>query len=93
MLSTIFLIAFLALLFSAFWFSKTSKEVPKSWYEWKIEFRYQYVGIVGLIEDFIYRSQDQVGKWFPPHFRYLNKHFNQTCLMFTFQSFINSPAV
>ncbi|KAI8123964.1 hypothetical protein FF38_08717 [Lucilia cuprina] len=60
MFFAIFFIAFLALLFCAFWFAKTSKEVPKSWYEWKMEFRYQYLGIIGLIEDFRHRPRDRV---------------------------------
>lgn len=62
MLSTLLLIAFLALIFSAFWFARTSPELPKSWYEWKMEFRYQYLGIIGLVEDFTHRSNDKVGK-------------------------------
>ncbi|KAM7342257.1 polyprenol dehydrogenase [Cochliomyia hominivorax] len=60
MFSTLLLIAFLGLIVCAFWFAKTSKEVPKSWYEWKMEFRYQYLGIIGLIEDFTYRAKDKV---------------------------------
>ena len=61
MIAALIYLAVLTLLFCMFWFSKTSKEVPKSWYEWKMEFRYQYLGIAGLIEDFTYRSKDKVG--------------------------------
>ncbi|XP_055919607.1 retinol dehydrogenase 12 [Eupeodes corollae] len=47
-------------LFVMFYFFKTSKEMPKNWYEWKTEFRFQYVGAVGLVHDLIYASRDKV---------------------------------
>lgn len=53
----------IGLLLCAFLFSKTTKECPKSWYEWKTEFRYQYLGIVGLIHDAQYAARDRVGRY------------------------------
>lgn len=48
-------------LLCGFIFTKTTKGIPKSWFEWKTEFRYQYLGIVGLIHDAQYASRDRVG--------------------------------
>ncbi|XP_037888082.1 dehydrogenase/reductase SDR family member on chromosome X [Glossina fuscipes] len=59
-LTVIIWLILLCLIFCAFWFSKTTRDIPKSWYEWKMEFRFQYVGIVGLIDDFIYRCNNKV---------------------------------
>lgn len=56
----ILLVTVLVLLFVMFYFFKTSKVMPKNWYEWKTELRFQYVGVLGLIHDFIYASRDKV---------------------------------
>ncbi|XP_075165695.1 polyprenol dehydrogenase [Haematobia irritans] len=51
MFFTILFTTLFVLLAVAFWFTRTTKELPKTWYEWKTEFRYQYIGILGLIDD------------------------------------------
>lgn len=56
-------------LLCSFIFTKTTKGIPKSWFEWKTEFRYQYLGIVGLIHDAQYASRDRVGMYI---YNYLN---------------------
>ncbi|XP_067633477.1 retinol dehydrogenase 12 [Eurosta solidaginis] len=60
MLGLIITMLMLALLFASFYFAKTSKEMPKNWYELKMELLFQYIGITGLIQDAIYRSRDRV---------------------------------
>ncbi|XP_018791874.1 PREDICTED: dehydrogenase/reductase SDR family member on chromosome X [Bactrocera latifrons] len=62
---TCFIIIFV-ILFCGFYFAKTSKEMPKNWYELKTELRYQYIGLVGLIHDFTYRSRDRVALYKQP---------------------------
>ncbi|KAH8403999.1 hypothetical protein KR215_007784 [Drosophila sulfurigaster] len=59
MLLILTLIIFGLLVFG-FLITKTTKEVPKSWFEWKTEFKYQYLGMVGLIHDWQYTSRDRV---------------------------------
>lgn len=49
---------------AAFYFFKTSKEMPKTWYEWKTELRFQYIGIVGLTQDHFFRYRNKVGACF-----------------------------
>ncbi|XP_030375253.1 dehydrogenase/reductase SDR family member on chromosome X [Scaptodrosophila lebanonensis] len=66
MLGTLFTLALLALMLCGFIFSKTTKGIPKSWYEWKTEFRYQYMGIVGLIHDAQYAKRDRVALYKQP---------------------------
>ncbi|XP_016995031.1 polyprenol dehydrogenase [Drosophila takahashii] len=66
MLGTLLWIFFVGLLLCAFLFSKTTKEVPKSWFEWKTEFRYQYLGIVGLVHDAHYAARDRVALYKQP---------------------------
>uniref|UniRef100_A0A1I8M3F6 Short chain dehydrogenase n=1 Tax=Musca domestica TaxID=7370 RepID=A0A1I8M3F6_MUSDO len=51
----------------AFWFTKTTKEMPKTWYEWKTEFRYQYIGMTSLMDDFKYRSVDRIELYKQPN--------------------------
>lgn len=63
MLGALLSLFFIGLLLCAFLFSKTTKEFPKSWFEWKTEFRYQYLGIVGLIHDAQHAARDRVGKY------------------------------
>ncbi|KRG05001.1 dehydrogenase/reductase SDR family member on chromosome X isoform X2 [Drosophila mojavensis] len=53
-------------LLCSFIFTKTTKGIPKSWFEWKTEFRYQYLGIVGLIHDAQYASRDRVALYKQP---------------------------
>ena len=45
-----------------FYFFKSSKEMPKNWYEWKTEFRLQYVGITGLVQDIILKERNHIGE-------------------------------
>lgn len=59
--SMIILLTPLALL--GFWFSRTTKELPRTWPEWKMEFTYQYIGMVALIDDFLRKPYDKVGKF------------------------------
>ncbi|EDW73743.1 uncharacterized protein Dwil_GK19530 [Drosophila willistoni] len=66
MFFAIFWLLFIALLLAAFLFSKTTKEFPKSWFEWKTEFRYQYLGIIGLIHDAQYAARDRVALYKQP---------------------------
>ncbi|EDW02136.1 dehydrogenase/reductase SDR family member on chromosome X [Drosophila grimshawi] len=54
------------LMLCGFIFSKTTKEMPKSWFEWKTEFRYQYLGIIGLVHDAKYASRDRVALYKQP---------------------------
>ncbi|XP_055837573.1 dehydrogenase/reductase SDR family member on chromosome X [Episyrphus balteatus] len=53
-------VVILVSLFVMFYFFKTSKEMPKNWYEWKTELRFQYIGAIGIIHDLIYASRDKV---------------------------------
>lgn len=53
----------LAAISAAFYFFKTSKEMPKTWYEWKTEFRFQYIGMVGVSQDYLYRHRNKVGMY------------------------------
>ncbi|XP_061401753.1 dehydrogenase/reductase SDR family member on chromosome X [Musca vetustissima] len=55
------------LLGCAFWFTKTTKEMPKTWYEWKTEFRYQYIGMTSLFDDFKCRSVDRIELYKQPN--------------------------
>lgn len=48
---------------AAFYFFKTSKEMPKNWYEWKTELRFQYIGMVGLSQDYFYKCRNKVGRF------------------------------
>ncbi|XP_004534582.1 dehydrogenase/reductase SDR family member on chromosome X [Ceratitis capitata] len=66
MLTLVISASSLLLVFCGFYFAKTSKEMPKNWYELKTEIRYQYIGIVGLIHDFMYRSRDRVALYKQP---------------------------
>lgn len=59
-------VTILASIFMMFYFFKTSKEMPKSWYEWKTEFKFQYIGAVGLIHDYIYAYRDKVELYSQP---------------------------
>ncbi|XP_037954910.1 dehydrogenase/reductase SDR family member on chromosome X-like [Teleopsis dalmanni] len=56
----IILLLVLVVIIAGFYFSKTTKDMPKSWYEWKTEFRYQFIGMTGLIHDFSNESNDRV---------------------------------
>uniref|UniRef100_A0A1A9WIU1 Uncharacterized protein n=1 Tax=Glossina brevipalpis TaxID=37001 RepID=A0A1A9WIU1_9MUSC len=66
LLTIIIWLIILIVLFCAFWFSKTTRDIPKSWYEWKMELSFQYVGILGLIDDFMYRSSNKVELYTQP---------------------------
>ncbi|ALC41808.1 CG11200, partial [Drosophila busckii] len=56
----------LAVAVYGFLISKTTKEMPKTWFEWKTEFRYQYLGIVGLWHDGHYAARDRVALYSQP---------------------------
>ncbi|XP_030558608.1 dehydrogenase/reductase SDR family member on chromosome X isoform X2 [Drosophila novamexicana] len=60
MLTMLILLFVIGIVVCGFIFSKTTKGIPKSWFEWKTEFRYQYLGIVGLLHDARYASRDRV---------------------------------
>jgi hypothetical protein len=45
-----------------FYFSKSSKEMPKNWKEFVIECKVQYCGISGVIEDIILRRRNRIGE-------------------------------
>ncbi|XP_053962188.1 dehydrogenase/reductase SDR family member on chromosome X [Anastrepha ludens] len=66
MVTLIITLLSLLFVFCGFYFAKTSKEMPKNWYELKTELRYQYIGLVGLAHDFIYRSRDRVALYKQP---------------------------
>lgn len=62
-----FLIAlavFVVLLFIAFFFLRTQKDMPKNWEEFVIEFKMQVGGTQALIEDTFLRYKNKVGKYF-----------------------------
>lgn len=60
-ITTMFL--FIAVLgLAAFFFSRSSKELPKNWSQLKAEISWQYVGIRGLIEDYWLRKHNHDGK-------------------------------
>ena len=47
----------------AFFFTRSSKKLPKNFAELKSEFLWQVIGIYGLVGDFLYRSRNHVGKF------------------------------
>ncbi|KAM8712072.1 hypothetical protein ACLKA7_012574 [Drosophila subpalustris] len=54
------IVVVVGLLVFGFLITKTTKELPKTWLEWKTEFKYQYIGALGLIHDAQYASRDRV---------------------------------
>jgi len=46
----------------AFYFTRSSKEMPKSFSELKSEIYWQYHGMRGLVEDTILKPKNRVGK-------------------------------
>lgn len=46
----------------AFYFTRSSKSMPKSFSELKSEIYWQYHGIRGLVEDTILKSKNRVGE-------------------------------
>lgn len=50
------------LAFAAFFFSRSSKALPKNWSQLKAEISWQYVGVRGLIEDYWLRKHNHDGK-------------------------------
>lgn len=63
-------IILLALAFAAFYLSRSSKEMPKNWRQFKSELLWQYLGIRGLIEDFMLRRNNRISEypWLEPFF-------------------------
>ncbi|XP_055382289.1 dehydrogenase/reductase SDR family member on chromosome X [Condylostylus longicornis] len=59
-LLTFLLYTLLILMILGFYFFRSSKEFPKTWYEWKTEFRFQYMGILGLIQDISLNKKNNV---------------------------------
>lgn len=53
----------IVILFAAFFFSRSSKELPKNWSQLKAEISWQYVGARGLIEDYWLRKHNRDGKY------------------------------
>lgn len=56
----IFLASPLVLAIVGFYFFKSSKEMPKTWFEWKTELRLQAIGVTGLVQDFMLKDRDRV---------------------------------
>lgn len=48
--------------FIAFYMGRSSKEMPKSWRQFKSEILWQYLGVRGLIEDYYLRKNNHVGE-------------------------------
>lgn len=48
--------------FLAFYLARSSKEMPKNWSQFRSEMLWQYLGVRGLIEDYILRKYNRVGK-------------------------------
>lgn len=57
-----FIVACSVVGFLAFYFTRSSKEMPRSWSQLKAEILWQYLGIRGLIEDYYLRNYNQVGE-------------------------------
>lgn len=55
-----------ALLFLVFYLARSSKEMPKSWAQFKAELMYQYMGVRGLIEDMVLQKYNHVGAYTEP---------------------------
>lgn len=55
-------VLFVLLAFAGFYFTRSSKSMPKNFLELKTEIQWQAMGIYGLAEDFIMRSKNKVGK-------------------------------
>lgn len=49
--------------FFAFYFTRSSKEMPKSFSELKSEIYWQYHGIRGLVEDAVLKPNNRVGEY------------------------------
>lgn len=47
--------------FVAFYCSRSSKEMPKNWRQFRSEILWQYLGVRGLIEDYVLRKYNRVG--------------------------------
>lgn len=48
--------------FLAFYFLRSSKEMPKNWRAFVVEMKIQANGTLGLIEDIVLRYRNKVGK-------------------------------
>lgn len=48
--------------FLAFYLSRSSKEMPKNWSQLRSEILWQYLGVRGLIEDYVLRKYNRVGE-------------------------------
>lgn len=57
-----FILTCVGLTFVAFYFTKSSKEMPKNWRQFKSEILWQYLGVRGLIEDYWLRKYNRVGR-------------------------------
>lgn len=56
-------IAMLVVAFLGFYFTRSSKSMPKSFSELKSEIYWQYHGIRGLVEDAVLKKNNRVGEW------------------------------
>lgn len=43
-----------------FYFCKSSKNLPKGWYEWRTELRLQAAGFAGVVQDYVLRDKNHV---------------------------------
>lgn len=49
-----------------FYFFRSSKEMPKTWYEWKTELSIQRIGVTGLIQDAMLKDRNKVELYSQP---------------------------
>lgn len=56
------LLLIVLIVFLAFYLSRSSKEMPKNWSQFRSEILWQYLGVRGLIEDYVLRKYNRVGK-------------------------------
>ena len=56
------LVVLVVILFITFFFLRTSKDMPKNWEEFVIEFKMQASGAQALMEDTFLRYKNKVGK-------------------------------
>lgn len=52
----------IAVAFLAFYFLRSSKEMPKNWKSFVVELKIQGNGTIGLIEDMLLRYKNKVGE-------------------------------
>lgn len=57
------ILVILLVAFATFYLTRSSKEWPKTWSQFRSEILWQYLGIRGLIEDCVLRRYNRVSKY------------------------------